>query len=314
MKRLLIALVILCGYVNFCLAADSGKCASNEIQQSEVTAEYQPLFVEGREWWIIHGLPHHYPSTIFTTEYIMRVAVDGEEEIEGILCKRLKVTQEICQDVENVLCPFCVILTQNPTYIYAYEKDRKVYVYRNPGPYFETVGEQNGVPVNVVKYGDPYFDLYVNLNFSEGEYASGIGTIIEEFTKDYNGLVSRTLGYYAYDITGLSEGMGYWIEGIGSTTVANCFPQYHDNLQEWPTIKTETCLVACLQDGKPLYDIRELLMERGVNIGSAATSIEEVASEHDSDETLFTLDGIRVSNPIRGTIYIQNGKKIIYGE
>ena len=311
MKRLLIALVILCGYVNFCLAADSGKCASNEIQQSEVTAEYQPLFVEGREWWIIHGLPHHYPSTIFTTEYILRVAVDGEEEIEGILCKRLKLTQEICPDFDNLLCPFCVILPQNPTCIYAYEKDRKVYVYRNPGPYYETV-EQDGERVNVVKYGDPYFDLYVNLNFSEGEYASGIGTIVEEFTKDYNGLVSRTLGYYAYDITGLSDGMGYWIEGIGSTTVANCFPVYHDD--PWPTIQTETCLVACLQDGKPLYDIREQLMERGVNIGSAATSIEEVASEHDSDETLFTLDGIRVSNPIRGTIYIQNGKKIIYGE
>ena len=49
-----------------------------------------------------------------------------------------------------------------------------------------------------------------------------------------------------------------------------------------------------------------------VNIVKEDSGIEEIGAEINSKEVIYNLQGVRVSNPVKGGIYIINGKKVVY--
>lgn len=128
---------------------------------------YSELFTEGKEWTMYHFTVS--PSG-FRNHYIITVKVDGSKNIEGIDCKRLTINLQnfngSCYVCENWLDRslandigqlFYGLDVAIPEEVYVYEKDRKIYYYKNPGVKIKS--DESGL------YGcDPYFALYMDLN------------------------------------------------------------------------------------------------------------------------------------------------------
>lgn len=292
--------------------------------------EYPELLTVGKSWVIWHGYAYDkqfgYP---IDSDYIFYVSVDGEEIIDGITCKRIK---SIAQPLGGkcVDCLYGSIPTQ-PKYYYGYEQDRKIYFYRNPGyylyykfdeffqDYYLEIGEK-----------DPYFDLYMDLNKNLGDNAPDLGTIDKIEYKNIGGKNRRI-------ITSLWPDMPYlnyernWIEGIGSNSYASDWKVYYTsqvigrmppaNIRTEETIINHYCeylMVMCCENGVPIYDNRATLEAYGIDLSilsAELSGVQEVQSAlpcQIEDSKIYNLQGLEVTNPQKGQIYIRNGKKILF--
>lgn len=273
--------------------------------------EYRELFTEGKSWIMWHG---HNLSPNPETHLIFKVAVDGEQVIDGIDCKRLKV--EIDKSHMQGFCMECTYFlgvdTEEgfapalPEYIYAYEKDKKIYVYRESGPYYEY--DENGYLTDM-KYGKPYFDLLMDLDVNLGEKAMGMGEIKKVEYKEYGGILRRVI--YNEDSYLGTYYPTHWIEGIGSNYCADEWEWYIS-----PTIPVPTklsnwyhnFLVSCSENGKIIYDNTDILKTEGINL-DFVSSVETLGVNQEDDK-YYNLQGIPIINPVKGNIYIHGGKKI----
>ena len=139
---------------------------------------YSEMFTEGKEWTLCHfGLEYnHYinPERLYKIHAFIDVKVDGEAIIEGINCKRLKIDVKMiepyCWDCycwldreginEEKEYGYEDVPIAIPEEVYVYEKDRRVYFYRNPGFILENHYD--------IKECEPFFQLYMDFNKSVG--------------------------------------------------------------------------------------------------------------------------------------------------
>lgn len=274
--------------------------------------KYQELFTEGKSWIMWHGL-ESYPG--YETHLIFKVSVDGEQEVDGILCKRLKVV--IDQSFSHGSCMECMYflgvdcdegyVPALPEYLYAYEKDKKIYFYRESGPYYEY--DENGHVLDL-KYGKPYFDLLMDLNVNVGETAMGMGKITSVTYKEYGGVVRRVI---SNDVSYIHSDYypTHWIEGIGSNYCADDWEWLFPPCISVPTMISNwyhNFLVSCSENGHLIYDNSEILREVGINL-DFISSVEKIQMLPSSD-LYYNLQGIPVENPRHGNIYIYRGQKI----
>ncbi len=275
----------------------------------DISAQYQPLLQEGKEWTLIHyalNCDRVKPET----HQVLTVSVDCTENIDGKECKRLKIECERPGEGETEFnwCGICIAVEEGISYKYLYEEDGKIFVYRNPGPYYAEGENWYGEPTTVVKYGEPYFDLYIDQNYGLGDFMPGIGTISKEEYIEYGPLTCRTLS---------TKGV-QWIEGIGSPDYSSAYDPYYDPNLELPTNGSKyKRLICCKLDGNPLFDETQKYKSLGLYTGdivSKVEAIESIVSEADQNksDTLYNLQGIKVNNPVKGQIYICNGHKVIY--
>lgn len=234
----------------------------------------EPLFVVGKEWKVVHGASE-MPGMkeYYDPHQLMWIKVTGEKEIDGQLCAELKVTCKSFCDMPH--CYHCIYNSFNPEefLVYAYEKDCKIFVYRNPGPYIEDEVEMpDGMMQAVIKYGEPYFDLYC-------DYSKLTGT---------NG----------------------WNDGVGSPRVSNEFKHYYTQMI-WPTYFWPTYMVTCSLNGDLLYDAREFLDAAGFDYGETA-EVTELPKVEDKNNDYYNLQGLKIAHPEKGNHYIHNGKMIIF--
>ncbi len=304
----------------------NGTTVNNVVTNDDksATGEYNALFVDGKEWVVAHGWElNGWNSSLreYQTHQVLRISVVGDEVIEGIECKKLKVKCEMDKfspdssvGFEGLVC--CTKFSSDEAFYYVYEKDRKIYVYRNPGPYCEIPAEGDdfmGMPE--VKYGEPYFDLYMDLNHTVGEKIScynpvsmlyhPVEIVMDEY-ENYAGMSCRTLT--------LSDG-SHWIEGVGSDQLVSMYNPYHDGLLDIPTSFTGlfSVMVSCTQDGKFVYDNRNLLHQNGVYVDDFLSGADTISADNVmEDGAYYNMYGLKVDKPSKGCIYIHKGKKIIY--
>lgn len=266
-------------------------------QQADIS-EHSPFFTVGKKWVIINGFGSVGSDIApFTTHQVITAEVEGEEEIDGVLCARLKITNvlpglshEAKENTDLVsICPSCILLPEGISYQYLYEEDGKIITYRNPGPYYEYVEtgtdplfEMYG-PGNYRKEGDPYFEVYVDFNPQK-------------------------------DNANSERSAEWWIDGIGSPYIHNTLKQYYlTELMPFPTRTSSSYLVVCSQNNNTLYDRRNFLDELGIYYGEKEPASITILSEDSRKATeIYSLDGLKVTKPVKGNIYIINGKKIHY--
>ena len=318
-------LVIMC-----CLSCLQGKSAlvnaeiTKEVNIPEQENTYRPLFVDGKEWVVVHGWIL-YGWDINRTKYdvhqVLRISVAGDEVIDGINCKKLRVrseynsmTPESMTGFEGFIC--CTKVPSDEVFYYVYEKDRKIYVYRNPGPYYDEPAAEDDLMFGpVVKYGEPYFDLYMDLNHSVGEKMTCCTPeslfynqveIVEDEYQEHGEMSCRTLTF--------SDG-GHWIEGIGSDMLFSMYDPYATGLIDIPVSYSGmfNYLVSCTQDNKVLYDNRDWCNQKGMYFDDFLSGIKSVGGDYAViDASYYNMFGLKVDNPKKGGIYIHQGKKIIY--
>lgn len=287
--------------------------ANDTTLNKEIIAEYQPMFTDGKSWVLWHGDPswQYFDENPYSTHEMIYVDVVGDTEIEGIPCKLVKI--EI--DEKESGCQWCKSHTLNSKILYVcvYEKNRKIFVYRNPGPYYVENGDEY-----YVAYGDPYFDVYMDTNFTAGDYSSKFGHITEDKILNIDGRSYRTLTTDSY--IGDWEEPTMWIEGIG----ANYFPNSADLFMEKYSTEYQTnmicsiaCsyLVRCSEKGKTLYDKSKELSNLGMQLylkDDIHTSVSTLNGIVTTNNTFYNLQGIKVINPQKGQFYILNNKVIKY--
>lgn len=284
--------------------------------------EYQELFTEGKEWIIWHGFfdigEYYYQQD----HLVIYVSVDGEEIIDGIKCKRLKYYA----DSTGYNCYECRRNTVTGIkYFYGYEKDRKIYIYRNPGK--KCIYDERGSVIKILET-EPYFDIYMDLNVELGDICFDIGEIDKIDYRDFNGTVRRVIAdcknFEAFPEIGYERN---WIEGIGSNMVANQYSSFNYSMTtrpapEHPGSSSDlynsgqyNVLLQCSENGVPIYDNMDRLREFGLNLDMVknTNNIESIEINEKSKEGIYyNLQGIPVDNPQRGEIYIYNGKKLLY--
>ncbi|MDE5552806.1 MAG: hypothetical protein K2I91_06350, partial [Muribaculaceae bacterium] len=278
---------------------------------------YSEMFTEGKEWTLCHyGAINDYynPGWIYTQHALIYVTVDGEAFVEGINCKKLKI------DVKLLSHPYCweceYWLDREFSYfggltkstpiaeeVYVYEKDRRIYFYRNPGLTLENYE---------VKKCEPYFQLYMDLNKSVGEYAEGLGKIISDEIIEINGNPHRRI------VSSFSDDERWpdmeWIEGVGGSMGLGLLE--NDDLRCWyfeiPTDmamrQSYYMLVQVRDNGKIIYDNNDKLKAFGFDV---ITNVEENLSEKIENNVCYDLMGRPLKNPQKGELYIKNGKKYI---
>lgn len=295
----LLALLFLGSLFEFSGAAQGLDSATAENQ----AGEYQPLLVDGKQWVAVHFTTGN--SHLYSTHQVITVTVDGEETIEGIVCKRLHIKCEHpVKEGESNECSLCCGVPEGESEIYAYEKDKRIYIYRNPGPYYEEGVDMYGQKVNWLKYGDPYFDLYMDQNYKMGENAPGFGMITKEEYKDYGGFMCREI------YTDLDKS---WTEGIGSYALHSMYEIYRDPYDYVYTRPYYHNMVSCTVNGTTLYDHSESMRSAGIYIGDFTSDVREAEiCADDKSEVLYNLQGMKVKEPRKGEIYIRDGKKIIF--
>ena len=287
-----------------------------EVKRGLEDIKYCPLFTDGKEWTMCHyaATPRMDGEVYYTTHDFIYVKCDGSKEIDGIKCKRLAIDVEdlggFCNGCYSWLSEGLKYDSQYSKYdfytgiqkeIYVYEKDRKIYFYRNPGIRFksDTYG---------VEQCEPYFELLMDLNVSVGDSGIGLGTIATDDLVEIDGELHRRIApKYSTDTPEWDK--QEWIEGIGAAMGLNGLVRYDqymfDPMTELKSPRFE--LTQVKDNGKVIYDRSERLKEMGLNI---VTGVEEIVTDCEAGEaTYFNLHGVRVNNPSHG-IYVKvaNGK------
>lgn len=285
---------------------------------------YYHLFNVGKEWIMCHFAES--PSVNGGVEYnvhsFITVKVDGVKEIDDIRCKHLTIdvknTGHSCNSCCNWLYDGWRMWQDNsenfkkydfytgiPKELYVYEKDRKIYFYRNPGIRFTTDKSD-------IEQSDPYFDLLMDLNVSVGdrwEYKKDfnfyLGTIetddfIEIDSKRHRRIT--TISDYTTNDWDRTE----WIEGIGCPTGFGFLSRYDSIMFPQRTeMKAPYYQIMQVKDnGKVIYDRSEILAGLGLDISTGIQHVENDSESVAAPAKYFNLQGVEVKNPTAG-IYVK---------
>lgn len=310
--------------LNICsLSGFSAILVGTELENyDDSNYEYQELFTEGKEWIIWHGFLDIDNYQFQENHLVIYVSVDGEEIIDGIKCKRLKYYA----DSSGYECFDCRRNTVTGIkYFYGYEKDRIIYIYRNPGK--KGIFDEWGNWIGTLKT-EPYFDIYMDLNVELGEMCFDMGEIDKINYRDFNGTVRRVIASCKVfeGMTEVGEERN-WIEGIGSNMVANQYASYNDSMVNRPASEhpgsssdmynsgSYNVLLQCSENGVTIYDNMDRLKKVGLNLDMVrnTSDIESIEINEKSKVGIYyNLQGIPVDNPQKGEIYIYNGKKLLF--
>lgn len=276
--------------------------------------KYYPLFTEGKEWTMYHfdAEPDYKGGADFITHHIINVKVDGSKEIEGIQCKRLVIDVQSlgggCNGCRNWLnrdwvnelfydkYGFNVAIAEE---VYAYEKDRQIFIYRNPG--IKLNAEKKDI-----EQCEPYFELLMDLNVSVGDPAPSVRKIDTDDMVTINGKPHRRLTEPDPE-DNYSWMKWEWIEGVGCSIGFSNYKIYDQYYADpFTELKVPYFQLALVKDkGQVIYDRRDILKNMGLDI---VTSVEEIATEENSDPYYYDLQGRRIAEPTPGEPYIHQGK------
>ncbi len=286
---------------------------------------YSELFTEGKEWTWCHYIWYrgeYYP------EKLINVKVNGSSTIEGIECKRLLI--EIQPLSTHCSCDDCCLwLRENfqkygynvaiQKHVWVYEKDRKIYYYKNPG--IRLNSDKTDIAI-----GSPYFALLMDQNFSVGDNFDDTYIITGDELIDINGVPHRKISKNYrkdLDVTMNPEAEDkVWIEGIGATSgfpwnYEVMFPYYVEKNpdEEWMTGLPSFSymdrtfpyidLALVKDNGNIIYDGRDKLSELGVDVTSGIKTLE---TEEVTSDKCYDLQGRPIDPKNAKGLYIQNGK------
>ena len=253
-------------------------CANaNNSDISLNSGEAEEFFADGKEWEVSHFYTDPYYLVKDGKEFYLEcrrihVKVAGEETVEGKLCKRLEISQEHKGECGN--CDYWHI----PAVMYGYENEGKIYIYR------------------VADYYAPYDEETLEEAYNAAPKSFQELNIPED--KDYD--------YKRFWCTVPSKYSIKWIEGVGCSYGFGKLDLLNFPIStgtDFPYYK----LVKCTKNGVPLYDKTEEL----ATILDTPTGAEVICAE-ENEGPYYNLQGIKVSNPIKGELYLFNGKKSVY--
>lgn len=170
---------------------------------------------------------------------------------------------------------------------YAYEEDGKVYLYYE--------GETG------YGYVDGCFMLLYDFDWQVGDSISWDNNVVSVDYMTIEGVSRKvlTLGYEGY-----TQGYEYLIEGIGATGWDDLFSLLH-LIPAGNYLGSE--LISCHKDGVCLFS-----RERFYAQIKGTDGIGKASAEAAGDGGIYDLYGRPVSAPVKGQIYIRDGKKAVW--
>ena len=157
---------------------------------------------------------------------------------------------------------------------------------------------------------DKYLGGNTSMNLKDAtHYVSEIAYLAAETAG--TGLMNET---HDNDWTVVAGNPAETVDNTDFDIYAMAKPEKHNI--KWLSFKASTTLpagtfyVRCLKDGgAPAPELNVIWTDGSEE--STATGIENVNAKQQFDGEIFNLQGIRVSEPVKGQIYIQNGKKFM---
>ena len=140
-----------------------------------------------------------------------------------------------------------------------------------------------------------------------GHYVSEIAYLADETAG--TALMNATGDKDWTDVAGLTND----VDNANFDIYAMAKPEKHNI--KWLSFKASTTLpagtfyVRCRKSAAPAPELKVIWTDGSEE--STATGIENVNAKQQFDGEIFNLQGIRVSEPVKGQIYIQNGKKFM---
>lgn len=173
---------------------------------------------------------------------------------------------------------------KSPITIYRYEDNGVIYESYNDEfyPIMDfNVDEGGMLDYHSISTGD-YYEDYINVLSVENVEIKGIE----------RRLITCDTPSYPYPA-------GMWLEGIGSLT-SNFFMTSIPTNTYTPFIET---LMKCYEGDECIYSHEDLFPE---------SQVDEITTQNDLSSDIYDLMGRKVDKPQPGSLYIQNGKKIIF--
>ena len=258
-------------------------CAN--ANNSDITlnsGEAEEFFADDKEWEVSHFISNpayliQDGKKIYKECIRINVKVAGEEMIEGKLCKRLEIVavRKLTYDYYYG-CDYC-LYWPIPNVIYGYEENGKVYVYRI---------------ADYITGSDPE------------ELKEAYDSAPKSFQEIYDSQIDSDNGQRHWHT--FNNSSVEWIDGVGWNYGFGKLDMYFFDIGtgvDYPYYK----LVKCTKNGVPLYDKTEEL----ATILDTPTGAEVICAE-ENEGPYYNLQGIKVSNPIKGELYLFNGKKSVY--
>lgn len=258
---------------------DAGVVTTDET----VTEKHSDLLSYDKEWTLAHiqmnpSIKNGAVEQIYTLDYVLNAKVVGTEIVDTKVCAAIELQLTHFAD-----CSWCKIHRMEPKTVYAYEEDGRLFIYRSG--YSSEVNDWVGINEEVA----PHFQEMINLNNSES--ANPYGT--------WNTLNNEPLT---------------WIDGVGVNYGFGNLTLYPEDIIPTDMTQPYYMLVNCKQNGTTIYDNSKVLEQNGIDTDfTTGVNTLPTANEYqDAENSLYTLQGIKVNNPIKGHIYVKKGKTIIF--
>lgn len=243
---------------------------------------YDAILKDGKRWELIEADYSEMERRTYTIEVV------GDTVFNGWNCK--KCIKKRTQPTSGT--PSTIYLTESNGVL--------LKIYNNStGPMEQIYLDMN------VEAGDRYYFYNFTMRHYPGWY-----TVVDTKTVDIFGTPRKCITVRE------NPKEGYWIEGVGATTtlIADCGMMPHTG--NFLYIK------ACYEGDKCIYTSEEMDRIFGTENGFGGifnpnygyNAIDEVHIDGNAgiDKELYNLQGIRVTAPRSGQIYIRQGKKIIW--
>ncbi|MBD5268296.1 MAG: hypothetical protein HDS45_01675 [Bacteroides sp.] len=279
--------LILLTHMSLSAIATSARTSFNDagamIADEEVVDLHSDLLSYGKEWTLAHiqmnpSIKNGAVEQIYTLDYVLNAKVVGTEIVDTKVCAAIELQLTHFAD-----CSWCKIHRMEPKTVYAYEEDGRLFIYRSA--YSSEVNDWVGINEEVA----PHFQEMINLNNSES--ANPYGT--------WNTLNNEPLT---------------WIDGVGVNYGFGNLTLYPEDIIPTGMTQPYYMLVNCKQNGTTIYDNSKVLEQNGIDTDfTTGVNTLPTANEYqDAENSLYTLQGIKVNNPIKGHIYVKKGKTMIF--
>ncbi|MCM1372485.1 MAG: hypothetical protein NC113_06080 [Bacteroides sp.] len=169
-----------------------------------------------------------------------------------------------------------------------------IVVYENNGIIYNYTGEKFYPLMDFnLHYGDVFHTIVPYGNWYEDSQGPA-HMIVDERIYSIEGMDRRVLTWKECDYDNGS--CSYWIEGIGSP--------YYAYITAQPITDAKADLIEC-------YDGDRLIYSKA-RFDELVTGIDEVVSDKCTSETVYDLTGRRVTNPVKGRLYVKSHTKVVW--
>lgn len=142
--------------------------------------------------------------------------------------------------------------------------------------------------------GPARYQLVIDFNLHPGVSDDYYVEVLEETAMEIEGVSRRVLSVAYPNTTGPHS---YWIDGVGITT-----SDIYLSSIPFPTGHSEE-LLSCYLNGECLFSKANFDLQTG---------IESAIIDAGEDAPIYNLQGMRVSAPKKGCVYIRDGKKLVW--